>query len=48
MPISAKIVLEHALEAALLDVNTDERSVEPVVQHGKEVKGMERVSASSP
>ena len=39
MPISARIALEHSLEAPLLDVNTDERAVVPVIQHGKELKG---------
>ena len=48
MPITAKIVLEHTLEAALLDVNTDQRSIVPVIQHGKEIKGKLILSARHP
>ena len=43
--ISAAIKLEHQLEAAYLDVETNNRSVAPVFQHGAAIKGKIHLSA---
>jgi len=46
MPISANIVLDHEVEAPLLDVTTDERSIAPVFKHGQAIKGKLVLTAS--